>query len=588
MRIYSWQFGGAHGVLHWPAAHKTKVKRHWLRGFYWWMAFIMVSLITANILIYLLMSYATLPYTYVNGVNIGAQSRTSTVATLNEVSDSQPLEVNYEGVVHEFTLGELGITIDAGSTFREFRRVEGFASLPMIKALTNPFVNVLPSYDIDRDKTIAMLSEIVKPEKVEPVSAKMIIPYLDGQPLEITASENGYEISPEIIADRLIARVRRGSTLPKSFSFAAGVLRPELIESDFLVAQLNAEELLASEVQVNDINDKLVTTVSSRALRSLLTTTSDGDLSFNEELLKNYIREELGLYFFTSPVHKRVDGGKVTAKGKAGVQLDVGDAYSVFMDDVLRGASPIQLKTLALEPVTVTNGVYPKTETGLQALIRDFDIEKSGDYRIIVHQLRGGDMRATHKGEISSIPASTYKAFIAYAAMWAAEQGEITLQDQTSRGTVDACMYEMLHYSTDFCAFAIQDYMGWQRIDDILHQAGFENTKLNNEDRFLDKYTTAQDEFKLYKGLYDGTLLNKQHTERLLTRLKQQIWRSGIPGGSSPSVVADKVGFYNGWINDVGIVYGTKADYIIIALSDGGSFWEINDLSRRIYNFFEQ
>ncbi len=533
------------------------------------------------------MAYFTLPFTTVNGVNVGMQSKASAIATLNEAFVQQPVNVSIAGVSHDYTLEELGITIDEAATYNDLRTVTGASSLPIAKLVTNPFISVIPSFRVDRSQTIAAMAKVIEASKIEPISASLVIPYLEADPITVNPSETGQELTPEIAADQLIASVRGSTTPPNDFTIKPKTLAPAVHESQLELALTEVNQLLSEPVIVQNESAKEVTTVSTLTLRTMLVTNDDADISFDQTLLEDYLREELALYFFKAPTPKRVDNGKVTSEGKNGVELDLDEAFVTFMNDVARGAKTIQLPTRVSEFATITDGEYPKTDAGLQALIRDFDIEKRGDYRIIVHQLRGGNIRATHKGATSSIPASTYKAFIAYAAMWAEEQGQITLNDETGRGTVDECMYEMLHYSTDFCAFAIQNYMGWARIDEIIAQAGIENTFLGNEDRIADKYTTAQDEYKLYKGLYDETLLNDKHTERLLTRLKQQKWRSGIPGGSTPSVVADKVGFYDGWINDVGIVYGDQADYIIIALSDGGSFWEINDLSRRIYNFFE-
>lgn len=589
MRLFSWHSSQTGGLWHWPSIYKDHVglDRHWLHGFYWWCALIATLFVTINVIIYLLMGYATLPFTKVSGINVGMQSRASAMNTLNEQLVGSSVAISINGSVTEVSLQELGVTIDEEATFRDIRNVTDASSLPIVKALTNPLINVLPTYQIDRSAVVNALSPMIEEIDEPAISAVLSIPFIETDPITITPEKNGTRFNADLAADQLITAVRSSTGKRDSFSLNNRVVSPAVYEADLERLIPEVKQRISSPVAVLDESGEQKTTLSPRDLRLLLSVDEEPSVSFDKIALEQFVFEELSLYFFEAPTPKRVLNGVTKNEGVPGRQLDAEAAMTIIMDEVTNGANSITLPTVEAPFTTMTDGRYEKTSAGLQALLRDFDIEKRGDYRLMVHQLRGGDIRASHQGAQDSIPASTYKAFIAYAALWSIEQGDLSLSDQTSRGTIDACMYEMLHHSTDYCAFAIQDYMGWQRIDDILHQAGFEDTILNNEDRILDKHTTPQDEYKLYRGLYDGTLLNAEHTEKLLTILKGQKWRSGIPGGSSPSVVADKVGFYNGWINDVGIVYGDDADYIIVAISDGGSFWEINDLSRRIYNFFE-
>ena len=590
MRLFSWQAADGGSLWHLPGIYTREkgLDPHWLSHFYWWSALLTTSFVTANIMVYLLMGYFTLPFTYVNGVNIGMQSKAAGFETLSNELVQQPVRIAIGSSSYSRTLEQLGVTINERRTNQDIRNVNGIASLPLFKLVTNPMMNTLPTYSIDRQKMEAELAEIIEPSMIEPTSAALVIPYLEADPITITPSEVGSEFSVEIAADQLITAIRSGTTLPESYNASPRTIAPAIHESELELLMPALNDRLSTPVTIQDVDGKDVTTVSTLTMRNMIELAADeAEVRFNQELLQDYLREELALYFFEAPTPKRIKNGTTQNEGKNGLELDLEAAYNVFTTQVATGATTIQLATRTSPFATVTDGQYEKTSAGLQALIRDFDIEKRGDYRIIVHQLRGGDIRATHQGATSSIPASTYKTFIAYAAMKAAEQGELSLQDKTRYGTIEDCFFEMLHYSTDFCAFAIQDFMTWPGVDQKIREANIENTWIGNEDRVRDKYTTAQDEYKLYKGLYDGTLLNEAHTEQLLNYLKNQKWRSGIPGGSSPSVVADKVGFYAGWINDVGIVYGDNADYIIVALSDGGSFWEINDLSRRVYNFFE-
>ena len=373
--------------------------------------------------------------------------------------------------------------------------------------------------------------------------------------------------------------------LPNLINLEPQRLFPAL-ETDDLDDDLETTEDLRSDgVILTDEKDQKKATLSPIMISKLLTSDEDG-LALDEKMLRQYVHDELSAYYFKAPVHTRKTGKLVTTKGQNGSSLDVDSAIKLLTEQIATGAKIITLPSSVMNPAVIQDGVYPKTNAGLHALISDFDAEKFGDYQIIVHSLRDGGLHATHQALKSTLPASTYKAFIAYAVMHDMELGKYTFNSLTTSGSVRDCMYEMIHVSTDHCAWAIQDLMGWQHVDDLIHQAGMEDTFINNEDFLSDKYTTAMDEFKLMRGFYDKTLLNNQHTKHIIDLFKGQLWRNGIPAGSAPSIVANKVGFFVAHENDIGIVYAPKGDYIIVALSDGGSFWEISDLSRRVYNFF--
>lgn len=70
--------------------------------------------------------------------------------------------------------------------------------------------------------------------------------------------------------------------------------------------------------------------------------------------------------------------------------------------------------------------------------------------------------------------------------------------------------------------------------------------------------------------------------------MKNQVYRNGIPAGSRGAVVADKVGFLDNYLHDVGVVYGAKSTYAIVIMSEGSSWSNIKDLSQAIYDFMNE
>ena len=63
--------------------------------------------------------------------------------------------------------------------------------------------------------------------------------------------------------------------------------------------------------------------------------------------------------------------------------------------------------------------------------------------------------------------------------------------------------------------------------------------------------------------------------------MKQQIYRKGIPAGTSYQV-ADKVGFLDGYLNDSAVVYTNKGPVLISIFSNNLSWGAISDMTKDI------
>ncbi len=113
----------------------------------------------------------------------------------------------------------------------------------------------------------------------------------------------------------------------------------------------------------------------------------------------------------------------------------------------------------------------------------------------------------------------------------------------------------------------------------MIHAAGLSNaTSLNTSQGFV---ATADDEALFLTKLQTGQLLNPDSTARLLNVMGRQVYRSGIPAGTSVAV-ADKVGFLNGLLHDAAIVYAPSGTYVLVIMSNGSSWGQIADAARQI------
>lgn len=241
-----------------------------------------------------------------------------------------------------------------------------------------------------------------------------------------------------------------------------------------------------------------------------------------------------------------------------------------------------------------TNEPTSRVDDELARQIAAWADEQPANYGIVVREI-GGEMRmAEYQADRSMITASTYKLFLVYAFLHAVEQGDVAFDQQLPIGySVVACIDRLLLRSENDCAYDLGNTVGWDAIDLLLPQYDYTATRLNNYDAAgqttdADKKSSARDEALLMERLANGTLLDAEHTEMVLSRLKQQIWRERVPAGVPDGVVvADKPGWLGGVQNDAAVVYGPESTYVIVIMSDSNSTAPLSELSRLVYDYLQ-
>ena len=230
----------------------------------------------------------------------------------------------------------------------------------------------------------------------------------------------------------------------------------------------------------------------------------------------------------------------------------------------------------------------------LQAVIDQWTAQHGSGYRIAVQTTGWRGVSASYQANVSTVTASTYKLFVAYAAYYQMETGKLSPDQRLSGGQmVETCLERAIVQSDNDCAVAVADKIGWSAIDQLVTKVGLTHTHLNNYNMYGtftgDKQTTAADLALLLQKLQAGTLLNKTHTATLLGYMKRQVYRDGIPAGSNGATVADKVGFLDGATHDAAIVYGPKQTYVLVVLSAKGKDWaNIRSLASYVYSHLNE
>lgn len=265
--------------------------------------------------------------------------------------------------------------------------------------------------------------------------------------------------------------------------------------------------------------------------------------------------------------------------GAAGQALDLNKTLA-GLGGYLNGAAdtPVAV-TMVVPPRVEYTRSYSPTDTGLSALLQQYAESHPGTYGISLVELGGRHRRAAFQDDKVFQTASTYKLFVAYGALKRVEAGTWHWGDQISGGrNLEKCLDDMIVKSDNACGEALLQKIGFRPLTDEMKAIG-----LSGNTTFLKDVpqTTAGDLSVFLGALQSGQLLNPDSTNRLLGMMKRNIFRQGIPAGTSHQV-ADKVGFLNGLLHDAAIIYGPDGPVVLTVMSDGSSWGTIADLTRQI------
>ncbi len=223
---------------------------------------------------------------------------------------------------------------------------------------------------------------------------------------------------------------------------------------------------------------------------------------------------------------------------------------------------------------------YSSTDTGLSALIQNYAETHSGVYGVSLVELSGQYRRAGYNETKNFFPASTYKLFVAYSVLRKIEAGQMSWGDQISGGkNVQKCFDDMIVLSDNPCAEALTLKVGYGSLNGDIAALGLSNTRFVGPGKHR---STAGDLSTFMASLETGQLsINGDSRNRLLSALKRNIYRKGVPAGTS-GVVANKVGFIDALLHDAAIVYAPSGTYVLTIMTDGSSWASIAELTRQV------
>ncbi len=265
--------------------------------------------------------------------------------------------------------------------------------------------------------------------------------------------------------------------------------------------------------------------------------------------------------------------------GLSGKTLDNEATLANLTNVMLGKADKAVARITTLKPTVKYTRSYTKTSTGIAALITHYDQDNPGTFGVSFRELGGRGLSAQHNADKAFHSASTYKLFVAYGTLKKIEKNDWEWSDKIlGSKTVDQCFEVMIVNSDNPCAEALYKKIGYQKTINDVRALGMPNTTLPAGGQ----QTTAGDLAVFLSKLESGTIgLKSSSRAKLLSAMKRNVYRQGVPAGAS-GTVADKVGFLNGLLHDAAIVYSPKGTYVLTVMSNGSSWGAIAELTRKI------
>lgn len=562
------------------ATTSLTIARKWLKKHQRVLVITISSVLLVVIMVQLLYpSGRGLPFAHVGDSQIFFASRDDVVSKLHSLQESGRIAVKVDDKTTTESLTTAGITIAVDATADKalnYPLWQRFIPLTLLfsKLQSQPF-----DVAVNEEKVSSFAGKIAESQYKAAKNATLII---EGETVKVQNDEAGAEIQPSDIITRLKSVTYHGQTTNVSLSRTEVAVDRKT--SDIQAVKKQAETIIATATSITVADKKY--DVSKAELASWLTFT-DGDnnalvLSLSDEKMSTYlasISKELTIAPGVTKINT-VDGQEVSrVTGADGRGIDVEAVKKSIQAAVMANQPSVAIKTgfVTLKPIEQFNKQFTATQKGLQAYIADLAATKN--MNIAVQQIGGSGWSASAKASDQVISASTYKLFVAYVLFEKIKTGGYSWEQPMLDTTIAGCFDRMIVRSDNTCAEKFIDMITTKVLDDTIHAGGFSSATSFRST--VATKTSAADQLRLVVGLQNGTIIGGSDRDRLLSAMSRQIYRAGIPSGTSGSV-QNKVGFFNEVLNDSGIVTTSRGTYAISIMTRNSTWGEIAQITRTI------
>ncbi len=529
-----------------------------------------------------------LPRTQVNGQHFGFESVQSIAKELND--NQMTLQLKAGSLLPApASAAKMGMDTDSLATARKL------ASYPLVHRVV-PFSIFFGKglessiKRVDEQKLTAYLPKLQEQFSAQPTDAAITI---EGDKVVIAREQDGWQLdSPAAFSNiKLAASEGKAQVALPTKPLVAHIKATDLEQLRTTAEKLLAKKLIVTtsagkhEVPAGEIAKWVVFDTINTPIR-----VNVGDIQIAEYL--SGLKSEVESKTISAKAQVIDNKVQITEPGKPGVTLDIPKTVETVKAALNsdQAAAEINVATLQSATPTVYNYTYSATNEGLNALLANSIKGRGGRFSIGAQALSGNDGRYGLVNDNSFVIASIYKLFIAQVLFERLGNSSLSWSSTLNTGqSVGECFDRMIVVSDNRCAIAIGQEIGWSSLDTILRSEGYGHTRLNNynsDGTFNgNKTSSSSDILLLLRRLHDGSFAKPEYNQVLLGAMKRQIYRKGIPAGTN-SVVADKVGFIDSYINDAGIIFGNTTQYSLVILSSGSSWSNIAAITKQVDTYF--
>lgn len=513
-----------------------------------------------------------LPLAKVNGRLRFIRSEQQLAALFSDV-ESQEITLQAADKNVSYRLKNIGVSVDQRRSVAQLYPSSPWASLIPFRYVWALVSDHRAAVDISTQSIRATLDGIAQEVNIAPVNAAITIN--EGLPLVVN-SVNARQLKPSAELLKITMAIEAGEQVVglNVANTPADITTDELQAAlDSYIAKLppNIDVTLVDQVSTID-RPTLLTWLGYRAedSRPIVSLAPDAVNAYASEQAASYSSQNRPTTTFIT----LSDGKEVSrVNGSPGKGISAADLAAAITHAADQGQTTTKVALVSIASPIEYIRTYTRSQAGLQALLNDLVAGK--DMSIKYVDLTSGWSAGANANK-ESFMASTYKLFVVYSVLRRVDAGTMHMNDDVIGFSLDTCLHKIIIDSNNECSIALAEKIGWTVVQNegrALGASGLNWSETING--------TVSDAAVIPLKLARDEILSPASRTYLLDLMKAQRFRSGIPAGT-PYAVADKVGFYEGWLNDTGIVYAGATPYVLAIYSNGQSWNTIADATRRI------
>jgi beta-lactamase class A len=517
-----------------------------------------------------------LPLASIDGVNVGWNTKQEATVKLNAAYSASKLPIYLGQEPKPFvqpTLKEAAITVD--NTAR-------------IQSISYPwYLRIIPTSLFWADAKRTNIPAPKFSSATDQYIKKKLMPECTKAPTNATLKPNGSSLTvvsavpggqcEEVKVTSTIKAVKPNLKQQPSVRVAMKTLPPAVNDTAARKLADSLNKRLAGGMALS-VNNSLIT-LDAKEVASWLDFPADGStltVKANADKAADYLNTNIAPKVAVKPGVSYVTTQDFTevsrVNGASGQALDLSETLAT-VEQVLTGeATEAKAVTKAIPPTEQYTRTYSATDAGLSALLANYAKDHKGTFGISLIEMDGKKRRANYNGDKQFVTASTYKLFVAYSLLKRIDAGT---KDWNSNAT---CFNKMISYSDNACAEMFLNDIGLKTITNEINAIGLKNSNFTKSGG---PFTTANDLTLLLGMIQSGQNFSPLNRERLISAMKANVYRNGIPAGAN-GTVADKVGFMDALLHDAAIVYSPSGTYVLAVMTEGSTWGTIADLAKQI------